>query len=354
MQWTDDEATDEFSYLKLMGSYKYDYYQGFQPGTRFWLALIGWLSQFNNKDDRDVAYSFLKNNLVFFSQREMNHLVGLLMPKVDRIIHKEVADQLNIPLYQALLNADAIKLADEKLQRTLFIGLSDGARIDVFRRFNEGRVSNEQVLVSHEISEAKWKDLNENLVKIDSNSEAHFERFCLVDDFTGSGSSLIRFDEKKIKWAGKMNRFCDLYEKWHPSSLNGFKWKVQIHHYIASDGARKNIEENLKEFEKTRPKFSFKATFSYLLPEDVITNNQSNSRLVTLLKGYYDKNIEDEHTGPDIWYGYRQSGLPVVLEHNTPNNSLALLWAESDKDESPINHEMKPLFIRRKRHSSHG
>jgi len=29
---------------------------------------------------------------------------------------------------------------------------------------------------------------------------------------------------------------------------------------------------------------------------------------------------------PDAKYGYGDCGLPVILHHNTPNNSLAILW----------------------------
>ena len=42
--------------------------------------------------------------------------------------------------------------------------------------------------------------------------------------------------------------------------------------------------------------------------------------------------------------------LPVVLEHNTPNNSIPLLWAETAGADGA--HAMEPLFFRRDRHAS--
>ncbi len=358
MEWDDATATHEFTYLKLMVDYKYDHYQGFQPGSRFYLALIGWLSQFTSTADREVAYAFLKNNLIFFSQREMHHLVSLLMPIIDRTLRREVAVELGIPLFQTWLDDTAKMRVELRRIRTLFIALSDGARIDVFRRYNEGLVSNEQVLASSEISVDKWNDLLGNLTKAVQakgleQGEAYFERICLIDDFTGSGSSLIRFDEKTNEWKGKVQRFCKLYKTFLPFQCNG-KWPVQIHHYLASTSACIKIEADLKEFAKAEPKFEFTTTYSYQLPQDIVVDDAAEASLVSLLRKCYDKNIEDDHTGSDIWFGYRQSGLPLILEHNTPNNSVAFLWAESGKREAMVTHSMKPLFVRRKRHSSHG
>ena len=61
-----------------------------------------------------------------------------------------------------------------------------------------------------------------------------------------------------------------------------------------------------------------------------------------LLHKYYDSSIEDEHKGK-VLHGYADCGLPLVLTHNTPNNSLFLLW-EREKT--------KPLFPRFQRHQT--
>ena len=51
-------------------------------------------------------------------------------------------------------------------------------------------------------------------------------------------------------------------------------------------------------------------------------------------------------------YGYGACGLPVVLEHNTPNNSVPLLWAETEGDSEKNVHAIRPLFRRRQRYSA--
>jgi len=363
MSWDDARAATELTYLKLMVDYKYDNYQGYQAGSRFYLALLGWLSQFKTSAEREIAYDFLKTRLIFVSQREMHHLVSLLMPIVDREIRHEVVNELNVPLYQSWTNRPVANRVALSRTRTLFIALSDGAKIDVFRRYNEGLISNEQVVASSEISDEKWKNLNGDLKKTISKlglaeEEAYFERICLIDDFTGSGASFVRRDEKNPgQWKGKIQRFYERYKDWIPPvyQTQGRKWPVQIHHHLASANACQQIKTSLQDYEAQQSTFSFTTTVSYELPDHIVINSTADAGLVKILTDYYDKDIEDDHTGEDIWFGYRQSGLPLILDHNTPNNSLALLWASSESPGTAAKvHEMKPLFIRRKRHSSHG
>ncbi|AMV44335.1 hypothetical protein [Paraburkholderia caribensis] len=354
LDWSDAQFAGEFRKLQLMIDHKYDSYQGFQPATRFHVALLNWLSQFANMADKETVYRLLKERLIFVSQREMHHLVSLMMPIVERLARERVASLLGIPVYQTWHDGAALSRLDLMRRRTLYVGLSDGARIDVFRRYNEGVVSNEQVVAFVEISEDKWKDLSDELWKSlarngPSRDKAHFEVVCLVDDFSGSGSSLLRYDGGA--WKGKISKFYKANKKRLSSELAP-DCILQIHHHLASHQAKQQIEADLAAFCHEHPGFRCIATFSYVLPPDiVIRDSDRDDQLVELLKRWYDPDIEDEHTKKDIWFGYKQCGLPLVLEHNTPNNSVALLWATSDEDATP---QMKPLFARRKRHSSNG
>jgi len=354
LQWSDARFAQEFRELQLMVDHKYDSYQGFQPATRFHVALLNWLSQFPTLPQRQAAYKFIKDRLIFVSQREMHHLVSMLMPIVERLERTRVAGELGIPLFQTALESAAIARLDLLHRRTLYVGLSDGARIDVFRRYNEGKVSNEQVVAFSEMSDEKWVDLQDELRKSLarhglSHEGPQFEVVCLVDDFSGSGSSLLRC--KDGEWKGKVFKFHKanadrLGKELAPQCL------LHIHHHLASEQARQQIEADLKRFANEFPEFEYVPTFSYVLSGDiVIRDSDPDVDLVNLLTSWYDPKIEDEHTGPDIWYGYKKCGLPLVLEHNTPNNSVALLWAGSEEDGTP---QMKPLFARRKRHSSNG
>lgn len=359
LEWTDADFAKEFRELQLMIDYKYDGYQGFQPGTRFHVNLLNWLSQVPTKAEKKTIYQFVKDRLVYISQREMHHLVSLMMPMIERNAHHRVAQAMQIPLYKTYIEQPAIDRVALQLRRTLYVGLSDGARIDVFRRYNEGKVSNEQVVAFSEITDAKWEDLRGELKKSlvatgmdQPTAEANntFEVICLVDDFSGSGSSLLRKLPSK-NWGGKINKFHNSGSPRVGSFLSS-DCVLHIHHHLASAKACAQIEQDLEAFAPEHPLFKYETSFSYVLPPEVVVGDHTDdAALTSLIKAYYDADIEDEHTGEDIWYGYKQCGLPLVLEHNTPNNSIALLWAESKQDASP---RMKPLFARRKRHSSHG
>src|SRR5574340_1041904 len=98
LDWSDDVATQEFHWLDLMARYKFDHYQGYGPGRRFYVTLLRWLTQFEPQD-RGTAYRLLRNNLIFIGQAEMHHLVGLSGPMILRQMRCHVARLLGIPTY---------------------------------------------------------------------------------------------------------------------------------------------------------------------------------------------------------------------------------------------------------------
>jgi len=73
--------------------------------------------------------------------------------------------------------------------------------------------------------------------------------------------------------------------------------------------------------------------------------------MVDLVEKYYDATPEDSHTAKgnsgDLKFGYSNCALPLILHHNTPNNSLYLLWAP---DDAPT----RGLFPRVNRHKDEG
>lgn len=357
MQWDDTTATKEFAWLQSIVEYKYDHYQGFGPGSRFFVSLLSWITQFEQAD-RETAYLMIRDRLVFISQREMHHLVSLTFPRLQRDNRREIADELKIPMYATWGNPVAERRLKEMAIRTLYVGLSDGARTDVLRRFNEGVISNEQIVASTEISDKKWDGLVDDLGKrLDiaglEDAERNFERVCLVDDFTASGSTLIRKDAEE--WDGKIPKFIrQVKEKERFGKHISTSCVFQVHHFIGSTKARDTIKKLVDEYEHEIGETGIRLspTFSTVLADSIVINNSSDPALVALLKKYYGHTCENTHLGKNIWFGYKQCGLPLVLEHNAPNNSVALLWATSKPNDA--RHVMKPLFPRKQRHVDHG
>jgi hypothetical protein len=359
MGWDHAQATEEFAWLRTVVEYKYDHYQGYNPGSRFFVNLLSWMAQFEPAD-RAVAYDLVRSRLVFISQREMHHLVGLTVPRLRRDNRRAIANELGLPMCATWGHAEAERRVKIMNRRTVFIGLSDGAKTDVLRRQNEGDISNEQIVAATEISPEKWSKLNKGLAERFEkehieNVDPIFERICLVDDFTASGSSLIRKGDDG-KWKGKVPTFIgqmlkdDRFGKHVTQDC-----VIQIHHYIGTAKSRSLIEDLLKEYSTTlRLKISFSTTYSMVLDKGLVIDDTAAAELVKLLEDYYDESCQDEHTGENIWFGYKQCGLPVVLDHNTPNNSVALLWASANSKASGVRHVMKPLCPRKKRHVEHG
>ena len=79
LDWDTNESTVEFDWLRMMVEAKFDHYQGYTPGERFYVHFIHWLRQFSTLEERRVAYAFVKSKLIFISQREMHHLVSLTL-----------------------------------------------------------------------------------------------------------------------------------------------------------------------------------------------------------------------------------------------------------------------------------
>jgi hypothetical protein len=207
MNWDMERARQEDAWLRLISRIKYDGYRDYLAGARFVESLANWLQQFE-PSDRETAYKFIRHYLVYVGQSEIQHLVELTYPEtVQPRLLSTVAANLRVPEYRVWAQAEAAAAYKLLLRKTLFMGLSDGARIDTFRRANVGLISNEQVVFATQIDEDKWEDLLKNLRDEVQDESAKFSYLYLLDDFIASGKSLIRKDE--TKWKGKLIRFWD-------------------------------------------------------------------------------------------------------------------------------------------------
>lgn len=358
MGWNDDRAREEYRWLAFISSIKYDGYRDFQAGMRFIESLATWLQQFEPAE-RETAYDFVRRRLVFIGLSETQHLVEQFYPKVahDQLT-RTIATRNDVAPWVALSRSNLRNEMDLLRRKTLFLGLSDGARIDILRHSNVGRLSNEQVAPTTQLDPEKWRDLLADMRTSLNDPDALFEMVYLIDDFTATGTSFLRYDVKSNRWKGKLTRFRDSITQ-VPEQLFAPNWKLCVHHYIASHSAEQKVRQNI---ENSRGFFadagwsSISVSFGMVLPETLPLQegDPKDAGFISLARKYYDPAIETVHTkvgGIDrIDLGYGGCALPVVLEHNTPNNSVALLWAESDGNDAPPAPAMRPLFRRRQRH----
>ncbi len=356
MQWDDETARTEFAWLSLMSRMKYDDYKEFLAGMRFIESLADWLQQFP-QEKRRHAYAFIRQRLIFFSEPEMRHLAELLYPETVEPILMDTAARLSVvPRYLVWADENANRLYRSLLRKTVFVELSDGARLDVFRRTNEGRVSNEQVVTAPRINKSKWDEMLTDLQRDLEDKDAKFEFVVLVDDFTASGKTLFRKDLESGKWKGKLAKFWeDLLKDDVLSTHFEPTWELVVHHYVATaqavDAIRLCHEAKLAENADAKWFGIVRFTYGSILPSDIRVHAEGEPEFAELVQQYYDPSMETKHTevgGDGVRWGFGECALPLVLEHNTPNNSIALLWAETPG--SGEAHEMRPLFRRKQRH----
>lgn len=358
MGWNDNEATKEYSWLRLMSSVKYDGYSDFRAGSRFIENLVTWLRQFS-EDDRPIAYSFVKNRLLYFSEAEMQRLIEMFIPEiVTPYLRKRAAIGLAVRPYELWAHPKGMQEFSRLLRRCLFVGLSDGGRVDLLRRYNSGRIVQDQVVPMLDIGIEKWADLGKELWD-DQGTDARFEDVFLIDDFTASGTTFVRC--VNYKWKGKLKKFNDLIRNARRELADQFPiacdYTLHIHHYVSTQQARSTLCGRVKSASSTWADCTFsgaKVTEGMLLPLSSQMNNVTDSEMLTLCDKYYDDHLYqrlkrhcDESGQDHMRRGYACCALPLVLEHNTPNNSISLVWAETGGE---CGHSMRPLFRRRDRH----
>ena len=354
----EDDAEMIFSKLHFLAEYKYDFYEMFAPGRHFLEYFYRWIKQFDPQD-RKVALDLVLTQLIFISRSEFEMLSKILYFETVRKIQFDIAAEVsNIPRHKVNLISKSKELNDI-MRSSLFIGMSDGARIDYFRRQHKD-IGNEQVLASYHFDKHKCDDMIEKLEK-ECGVGARFRLVFLIDDFCASGSTLIR-----IKGSNITGTLSQLENKSFPvvdivdsnpvikeptilGSLLSRDSKIYLCPLLAT---RRAIDHICSLTPKLKSQLSkIKIHPAAILENKYVLNPDEDTDLAELCRKYYQKRMADEHTGP-VTFGYKNCGLYVVLHHNTPNNSLYLLWNRRAMNSIKGAKIFMPLFKRIERHRS--
>lgn len=356
MKWEAQTLASERAALEFMGSMKYDAYDRYMPGMRFMSSLVQWLNDIE-EEDRDEAYKFIKEKLVFISSTQMNYLVDLLYEsKIRPILLDMATTETDMPSYKRSSQVVRNRFEIEK-RSALVVGLSDGAHTDILRR--SAGFNNEQVLTNYYPDGKKLKDMLDELrkdEKLKGIEKPYFRRIFLIDDFTASGKSFIRYDESDGEYHGKLkkiiNELCTKNKKNNEGKvdikhmsylLDPLQEKIQIDilFCIATEKARTNIKSNLDDYLKSvgwQDKVEFNIYIVQLLEDKLSNDIKTDNDLVKVLKK--EKHFVEECVisksykvgkNDSPWLGFDECALPVVLAHNTPNNSLPIIWQDAER-----------------------
>lgn len=352
MGWRDQTVVSQYvPQLQLLADYKYDHYQRFAPGQRFIESLALWLTQFDEAD-RNAAFELVTEHLVYFSDAEFSHLVQTAYP--DLIVQERirmVAEERGIPTHcVGQISRDA--RFEELRLKSLYLGLSDGARTNELRRASNGGIGNEQIWQAYELGEKKSEDMLKELKKSLEKAGAatgtpRFNLIWLLDDFSGSGNTYIRYEGPERGFKGKLKK---VYEQLYDGRLvEPSHYEVFLLLYVATRQAIDHIEYWCERFTTDRGYKPLQIRVLCVLERDTALTKLTSGAVCALLKKtrYFDPRVADDpHIavgGTDGRLGFAGCALPVVLSHNTPNNSIYLLWG-------PEHYTFSGLFPRVSRH----
>jgi hypothetical protein len=137
-------------------------------------------------------------------------------------------------------------------------------------------------------------------------------------------------------------------------------YEVRLFFLIATKNALTYIEDLLEKYMQQHQGLTVQVECIQTLDEDAkFTNHQeqearqmldiiarkryiNESKLTDAYKESYDDDAEKRYH-----LGYKQCALTVVLNHNTPNNSLPIIWQPKREDKAQ---PLYPLFYRITRH----
>jgi hypothetical protein len=286
--------------------------------------------------------NFVRLNMLFISRDEINHAIDCVYPDfIKQVLIQRVARECELPSFLAktIVGTEAFRTLRRK---TLFLGLSDGARLDRLRR-SSPELSHEQFLPSASFSEtvkqSMAKKLGDAIGKMGLSGPAKFKELIFVDDFYGSGTSLIA-QQDGATWGGKLVRARDEIQKLKEGDLAIIEADAQVIVviYVASSRAEEHIRTSLAKFE---PDWQLRVIQSIPSSATVV-----DADLVRMSNWFYDDVLTDAYKGRTP-LGFMNAALPLVLHHNTPNNSISPLWADSsDRENGERRHALFPRYER--------
>ena len=224
-------------------------------------------------------------------------------------------------------------------------GGNNGARIDVLRRF--ARLTHEQTHTTYSIAEEKASDL---LCKLRSDlrqmtgkaaDDDKYRFVFLIDDFTASGISYLRFGDEGSK--GKIAGFDHERRRGPLKQICDDNVKVCVVLYVATKKAKEHIMETARAASIGIDKIITVTELddSVNMTEEDLGDCASCKREAG--QGHTDETLEGKHDKPHM--GFDECGMALVLNHNCPNNSLPIIWHEPDDKEN-----IRALFPRFQRH----
>jgi hypothetical protein len=321
-----------------MALYKYNSYEVYNAGKGFLQSLLEWLNQFESSKDKESGL-ILVRSLLFLSRREILELSHVTY---QRILQEMMDKLIEVQKLRAFDYASAFRRLRKFVNSCVFVGMSDGAQIDYFRRHGTEIINNDHVVPYYKVDEEEKKKFRK------------IKYAFLLDDMCGSGTTFLRKEKTKTRSVvdGQFARFL---RKWRRVKFDAIYYCP----YVITEKGLKRLEKLVlgprrivnrdKGFRfKILPGMCIPQSYSILSTRNSLFRSQEDCiRVRTLCEKYYDASVEDDHTrkGGGCKYGFGKTGIILVRYNNTPNNTPSIVWHSSDQIRGP-----KSLFKRLARH----
>lgn len=295
-----------------MSSSPFQSYRLFDNKNTFYSCKEKWLSQFD-KVEASVMTEFLLNNLLYIQDIDIEQCTKCLDHYIQMTAY-------SFGLIKKVQSFD--------YEHSVLFGLSDGARLDLVRYFSN-QFQNHQFSQEIEISLSRVSRILKKTNYCNS--------IILLDDFSGSGISYLRYEENQ--WKGKLIRF-------YHDALQPLKQYRKMQIFLVPYYA---TAKSVNYLNTALPQAIKDDDICWILsPMHYVPTYSVDSRIETIMQRLYQSfPINDfnynigKHNKPFL--GFNETGTCLVMQHNTPNNTFPILW-----------HGPNALFPRKQRHRSEG
>jgi hypothetical protein len=272
-----------------------------------------WLNNFtsssNYSECEQTHAMYLLSHFMYFGTREIRELLKSLYrdkffkPLIQKV-RKRNNDEKNIDLINHELKAE--------LSSTRFLGIGNpsesGTHLLYFFR-QENSLGKEDFIHSHEILVFDREDGGDVSIKM---KNPHIKRYILLDDVCGSGTQAIQYSEDLISEIKAIDNSVEVYYFTLFSTVEGMN-------NIRSNGDF-DLVDCVFELDDTFKCFSENARQFKDESELPVSKDFAEE----FCRKYGNKLIGgDEHS-----LGYKNSQLLLGFAHNTPDNTIPIIWFE--------------------------
>jgi len=283
-----------------------------------WTDVEVWLNNFETNDEK-IQMLFLLSQFMYFGDKELRELLKAIYR--DKYKYKIISD-IRIRNDSTLDFNTITGEFDKELARTKFLGVGNpsesGTHLLYFFR-QENKLAKSLFINTHEITARESKDSTDKKIILRNPEIKHY---IFIDDLCGSGNQVLDYSR-------------DIVEE-----IKRLKPDAVVSYYALfamSSGIQK--AKRFSKFDHVEAIYEFDSSFSCFSSKS--RHFKKPPSPVTLEKAKEVALKYGNRLWPGFPLGYNNCQLLVGFQHNTPDNTLPIIWFDEDQSE-----RWTPIFKR--------